>query len=57
MMASYYTRSKVPRTSEIIEHSEYSDVEPGDAAPSAAATSSCLTSSSLDLRIVADSDR
>ena len=38
MMASYYTRSKVPRTSEI-EPSEYSDVEPGDAAPSAAATS------------------
>ena len=37
-MASYYTRSKVPRTSEI-EPSEYSDVEPGDAAPSAAATS------------------
>jgi len=38
MMASYYTRSKVPRTSEI-GPSEYSDVEPGDAAPSAAATS------------------
>ena len=38
MMASYYTRSKVPRTSEI-EPSECSDVEPGDAAPSAAATS------------------
>jgi len=37
-MASYYTRSKVPRTSEI-EPSECSDVEPGDAAPSAAATS------------------
>jgi len=37
-MASYYTRSKVPRTSEI-EPSEYSDVEPGDATPSAAATS------------------
>jgi len=37
MMASYYTRSKVPRTSEI-EPSECSDVEPGDAAPSAAAT-------------------
>ena len=35
---SYYTRSKVPRTSEI-EPSEYSDVEPGDATPSAAATS------------------
>ena len=38
MMASYYTRSKVPRTSEI-EPSEYSDVEPGDAASSAATTS------------------
>jgi len=38
MMASYYTRLKVPRTSEV-EPSEYSDVEPGDAAPSAAATS------------------
>jgi len=37
-MASYYTKSKVPRTSEI-EPSECSDVEPGDAAPSAAATS------------------
>ena len=37
-MASYYTRSKVPRTSEI-EPGEYSDAEPGDAAPSAAATS------------------
>ena len=32
-MASYYTISKVPRTS------EYSDIEFGDAAPSAAATS------------------
>jgi len=39
MMASYYTRSKVPRTTSEIEPSEYSDVEPGDAAPSAAATS------------------
>ena len=38
-MASYYTRSKVPRTSEIVP-SECSDVEPSDAAPSAAATSS-----------------
>ena len=38
MMASYYTRSKVPRSSEI-KPSECSDVEPGDAAPSAAATS------------------
>jgi len=38
MMASYYTRSKVPKTSEV-DPSEYSDVEPGDAAPSAAATS------------------
>jgi len=38
MMASYYTRSKVPRTSEIAP-SECSDVEPGDAAPSAAVTS------------------
>jgi len=38
MMASYYTRSKVPRTSEIAP-SECSDVEPSDAAPSAAATS------------------
>jgi len=38
MMASYYTRSKVPRTSEI-EPSECSDIESGDAAPSAAATS------------------
>jgi len=37
-MASYYTRSKVPRTSEI-EPSECSDVELSDAAPSAAATS------------------
>ena len=37
-MASYYTRSKVRRTSEI-EPSECSDVEPGEAAPSAAATS------------------
>jgi len=39
LMASYYTRSKVPRTSEIVP-SECSDVEPSDAAPSAAATSS-----------------
>jgi len=38
MMASYYTRSKVPRTSELVT-SECSDVEPSDAAPSAAATS------------------
>jgi len=38
-MASYYTRSKVPRTSEI-EPSECSDVELSDAAPYAAATSS-----------------
>jgi len=38
MMASYYTRSKVPWTSEIAP-SECSDVEPSDAAPSAAATS------------------
>jgi len=38
MMASYYTRSKVPRTTEIAP-SECSDVEPSDAAPSAAATS------------------
>jgi len=37
-MASYYTRSKVQRTSEIAP-SECSDVEPSDAAPSAAATS------------------
>jgi len=37
MMASYYTRSKVPRTSELVP-SECSDVEPSDAAPSAAAT-------------------
>ena len=37
-MASYYTRSKVPWTSEIAP-SECSDVEPSDAAPSAAATS------------------
>jgi len=38
-MASYYIRSKVPRTSEI-EPSECSEVKPSDAAPSAAATSS-----------------
>ena len=38
-MASYYTRSKVPRTSEIAP-SECTDVEPSDVAPSAAATSS-----------------
>ena len=38
LMAAYYTRSKVPRTSEI-EPSECIDVEPGDAVPSAAATS------------------
>ena len=37
-MASYYTRLKAPRTSEIAP-SECSDVEPSDAAPSAAATS------------------
>jgi len=43
MMASYYTRSKVPRTNEIAP-SECSDVEPSDAAPSAAATSSLLLS-------------
>ena len=38
MMASYYTRSKVPRTRELAP-SECSDVEPSDAAPSVAATS------------------
>jgi len=38
-MASYYIRSKVPRTSEI-EPSECSEEKPSDAAPSAAATSS-----------------
>jgi len=37
-MASYYTRSKVPRTSEIAP-SECSDVEPSDIAPSAATPS------------------
>jgi len=37
-MASYYTRSKVPRTSEVAP-SECSDVEHSDAAPSVAATS------------------
>ena len=46
IMASYYTRSKVPLTSEIAP-SDCSDVEPSDAAPTAATTSSLPLSTTV----------
>ena len=51
-MASYYTTSKVPRTSELAP-SECSDVEPSDAAPSVAATSPFPTSITVGPNVVA----